>query len=67
LAVADELGARTLAFPLISSGAFGWPLDDAVAQALAALRSAETAVEESRLVLFGEATLAAARRVADEA
>jgi O-acetyl-ADP-ribose deacetylase (regulator of RNase III) len=67
LAVADELGARTLAFPLISSGAFGWPLDDAVAQALAALRSAETAVEESRLVLFGEATLAAAQRVADEA
>jgi O-acetyl-ADP-ribose deacetylase (regulator of RNase III) len=64
LAVADELGARTLAFPLISSGAFGWPLDDAVGQALAALRSAETAVEEARLVLFGEATLAAARRVA---
>jgi O-acetyl-ADP-ribose deacetylase (regulator of RNase III) len=66
LAVADELGARTVAFPLISSGAFGWPLDDAVAQALAALRGAETDVEEARLVLFGGDTFAAAHRVAGE-
>jgi O-acetyl-ADP-ribose deacetylase len=29
LAVADELDARTIAFPLISAGAFGWPLEDA--------------------------------------
>ncbi len=34
LAVADELGASSVAFPLISSGAFGWPLEDAVRQAL---------------------------------
>ncbi len=64
LAVADEVGAATVAFPLVSSGAFGWPLDDAVGQALSALRAAETAVEEARLVLFGESTLAAAQRVA---
>jgi O-acetyl-ADP-ribose deacetylase (regulator of RNase III) len=64
LAVADELGAGTVAFPLISSGAFGWPLDDAVRQALTALAGAETAVEEARLVLFGEGTLAVAQRVA---
>ena len=64
LAVADELGAVTVAFPLISSGAFGWPLDDAVGQALAALRSADTSVEEARLVL-GEETFAAAQRVID--
>jgi O-acetyl-ADP-ribose deacetylase (regulator of RNase III) len=63
LAVADGLGARVLAFPLISAGAFGWPLEDAVHQALTALRSAETSVEEARLVLFGEATFAAAQRV----
>jgi O-acetyl-ADP-ribose deacetylase (regulator of RNase III) len=62
LAVADELGARSLAFPLISAGAFGWPLEDAVRQALTALGGAETAVEEARLVLFGEATFAAAAR-----
>ena len=64
LAVADELGATTVAFPLISSGAFGWPLEDAVFQALTSLAGAETAVEEARLVLFGEDTLAVARRVA---
>ena len=64
LAVADELDAATVAFPLISSGAFGWPLEDAVRQALTALAGAETAVEEARLVLFGEATFAAAQRVA---
>ena len=66
LAVADELGAATVAFPLISSGAFGWPLEDAVRQALSALREAETMVEEARLVLFGEPTLAAAGRVQAE-
>jgi O-acetyl-ADP-ribose deacetylase (regulator of RNase III) len=63
LAVADELGAATVAYPLISAGAFGWPLEDAVGQALAALGAAESAVEEARLVLFGAATLAAAQRV----
>ena len=52
LAVADELGAATVAFPLISAGAYGWPLDDAVRQALDALRGADTTVEESRLVLL---------------
>jgi len=66
LAVADDVGATTLAFPLISSGAFGWPLEDAVLQALTALAGAETAVEEARLVLFGEATFAAAERVRAE-
>jgi O-acetyl-ADP-ribose deacetylase (regulator of RNase III) len=63
LAVADELGARTVAFPLISAGAYGWPLDDALVQAFAALRGADTRVEEARLVLFGAETFAAARRV----
>lgn len=53
LAVADELGAASVAFPLISAGAFGWPLEDAVAQALTALRGSESAVGEARLVLFG--------------
>ena len=55
LAVADELEARTVAFPLISAGAYGWPREDAARQAVTALREAETAVEEARLVLFGEA------------
>jgi O-acetyl-ADP-ribose deacetylase (regulator of RNase III) len=64
LAVADELGAASVAFPLISAGAYGWPLGDAIGQALGALRGAGTAVEEARLVLFGMQTFAAAQRVA---
>ncbi len=62
LAVADELGAESVAFPLISSGVFGWPLDDAVRQALAALRAAETEVADARLVLFGRDAYAVAQR-----
>src|SRR5438128_2495558 len=34
LAVADELGVRTIAFPLVSAGIYGWPLDDAAACAV---------------------------------
>lgn len=62
LAVAAELGAETVAFPLISSGVYGWPVADAVAQALAAMRAATPPVATARLVLFDEAT----RRIADE-
>ena len=63
LAVGDELRTATVAFPLISAGAYGWPLENAVAQALGAMREAQTGVEEARLVLFGDATFAAAERV----
>jgi O-acetyl-ADP-ribose deacetylase (regulator of RNase III) len=56
LEVADELGARTVAFPLLSAGIYGWPKDDAVAAALEVLRSAATRVEEARIVAFDEAT-----------
>jgi O-acetyl-ADP-ribose deacetylase (regulator of RNase III) len=65
LAVADDLGAATVAFPLISAGAYGWPLEDAVRQALTALRGADTRVSEARLVLFGSATFATAQRIAN--
>ncbi|MEU7803441.1 O-acetyl-ADP-ribose deacetylase [Micromonospora arborensis] len=66
LRVADELGAITVAFPLISAGIYGWPLDDAVRQALSVLRAATPAsVTEARLVLFGADTHAVARRMFD--
>ena len=55
LAVADELGARTVAFPLVSAGVYGWPQDDAVDAAVETLRSTPTQVEEARLVAFGAA------------
>ena len=53
LRVADELGARTVAFPAISTGAFGYPLEEAAAVAVRAVRGADTRVEEVRFVLFG--------------
>ncbi|WP_306187926.1 O-acetyl-ADP-ribose deacetylase [Streptomyces sp. MK5] len=54
LRVADELGARTVAFPAVSTGAFGWPLDDAARIAVEAVRESDTDVEEVRFVLFDE-------------
>ena len=56
LAVADELGARTIAFPLVSAGIYGWPKDDAIAAAVETLRATPTRVEEARLVAFDRAT-----------
>lgn len=54
VAVADEVGARTLAFPLVSAGVYGWPRRDAAAAAVEALRSVAvtTGVAEARLVAF---------------
>jgi O-acetyl-ADP-ribose deacetylase (regulator of RNase III) len=53
LRVADELGARTVAFPLVSAGIYGWPREDAVDAALETLRATTTSVEEARMVAFG--------------
>jgi O-acetyl-ADP-ribose deacetylase (regulator of RNase III) len=55
LYVADDLGARSVAFPLLSAGAYGWPLQDAADAAVQAVRAAVTAVEDVRLVAFGGA------------
>lgn len=67
LRVADELGAATIAFPLISAGVYGWPVDDAVRQALTVLRDATpSTVTTARLVLFGRDTFAVAEQVARE-
>ncbi|MFC3503006.1 O-acetyl-ADP-ribose deacetylase [Micromonospora krabiensis] len=64
LRVADELGAATVAFPLVSAGIYGWPVEDAVRQALGVLGAATPArVTEARLVLFGAETLRVAERV----
>ena len=56
LQVADELGARSVAFPLVSAGVYGWPRDDAIAAAIETLGSTPTRVEEARLVAFGRPT-----------
>ncbi|MFF7934639.1 MULTISPECIES: O-acetyl-ADP-ribose deacetylase [unclassified Streptomyces] len=54
LRVADELGARTVAFPAVSAGIYGWPIDDAARIAVRTVRETRTAVEEVRFVLFDE-------------
>ncbi len=55
LRVADELEAATVAFPAISTGIYGWPMDDAARIAVTAVRAAETSVTEVRFVLFDSA------------
>ncbi|MDH6135375.1 O-acetyl-ADP-ribose deacetylase (regulator of RNase III) [Kitasatospora sp. MAA4] len=82
LRVAGELGARTVAFPAISTGVYGWPLEDAARIALTtvaeACRSEEGEAEEGgteggvaglvevRFVLFGAAAYEAFERVRRE-
>ncbi|WP_185989847.1 O-acetyl-ADP-ribose deacetylase [Janibacter cremeus] len=56
LEVADELGARSIAFPLISAGIYGWPKDDAIAAAVETISGARTAVQDVRIVAFDEGT-----------
>ena len=56
LEVADQLGARSVAFPLISAGVYGWPKDDAIAAAVETIRGVETSVADVRIVAFDEAT-----------
>ncbi|MEV5087588.1 O-acetyl-ADP-ribose deacetylase [Streptomyces griseoincarnatus] len=54
LRVAGELGARTVAFPAISTGVYRWPLDDAARIAVETVRTTGTSVEEITFVLFDE-------------
>ena len=61
LRVADSLGARSVAFPAISAGVYGWPLEDAAVQAVAGVRAAGEPVHvvDVRFVLLTEPALAA--------
>ncbi|MET8808060.1 O-acetyl-ADP-ribose deacetylase [Streptomyces sp. NPDC004546] len=54
LKTADELGARTVAFPAVSTGVYRWPMEDAARIAVETVRNTPTAVEEVRFVLFDE-------------
>ena len=58
LLIADELGARTVAFPAISTGAYGWPLASAAEIAVSAVVSAASTVALVRFVLFSGAVRA---------
>jgi O-acetyl-ADP-ribose deacetylase len=56
LEVADGLRARSVAFPAIATGVYGFPPQLAAQIAVATIRSSPTAVERVRLVAFDEAT-----------
>jgi len=59
LRVADSLGAATVAFPAISTGIYGWPLDDGARVAIETVRQTPAAVTEVRFVLFDAPAYAA--------
>jgi O-acetyl-ADP-ribose deacetylase len=54
LKVADQLGAGTVAFPAISTGVYGYPMELAAPVAIGAVTPADTTVELVRFVLFDD-------------
>ena len=57
LEVADALGARSVAFPAISTGVYGYPPEAAADIAIATIRATTTtSVELVRLIAFDERT-----------
>lgn len=65
LALAEELGTRTVAFPAISTGAYGFPLARAAGIAVRETReflAGHALPERVLLVCFGEAALETFRR-----
>lgn len=54
LQVADELGAQSVDFPLISAGIYGWPLDDAIAIAVDTVAASPAQVADVRFVAFSD-------------
>jgi len=59
LRVAEVLGARSVAFPAVSAGVYGWPMDDAARIAVSTVAATATGVERVVFVLFGDAGKAA--------
>ena len=66
LEVADELGARTVAFPAISTGIYGYPAEEAAAVAVQTVTTAPTQVDVVTLVAFDDQTLALYERLLRE-
>jgi O-acetyl-ADP-ribose deacetylase (regulator of RNase III) len=67
LRVAEELGARMVAFPAISTGVYRYPLELAASVAVEAVRDAPASIEEIRFVLFDGRAHAAFERALDAA
>jgi O-acetyl-ADP-ribose deacetylase (regulator of RNase III) len=56
LDIADGLGVRSIAFPAISTGVYGFPSDQAAAIAVGTVTATPTQVKLIRLVAFDAAT-----------
>jgi O-acetyl-ADP-ribose deacetylase (regulator of RNase III) len=54
LEVAEKLGCRTIAFPAISTGVFGYPTEKAAAVAVAAVKPFADRFDEIRFVFLDE-------------
>jgi O-acetyl-ADP-ribose deacetylase len=63
LAVADEVGAASVAFPLVSAGIYGWPFEDAVRAAADTLTATPTRVTLARIVTYGRSSYARVTRI----
>lgn len=59
LRVAQAMGARSIAFPAVSAGTYGWPLKSAAEIAVTAVLSANTEFQDVRFVLFSSEALQA--------
>lgn len=62
LAVCREIGARSVAFPAVSAGVYGWAAPDVARVAVAAVRadvSSAPGLDLVRFVLFGDRLLSA--------
>jgi O-acetyl-ADP-ribose deacetylase len=57
LAVADSVGAASVAFPAISTGIFGYPQELAADVAVTTVRAADTDMTLVRFIAFDRATL----------
>ncbi len=69
LRLAEERGIGSVAFPSISTGAFGYPVEDAARVAFQAIIQAAPSLKSVRLVrfvLYGEAALGTHRRLLEE-
>jgi len=63
LELAASLGCRTVAFPAVSTGVYGYPVELAAPVAIAAVREAQSApIEVVRFVLFSDAAVDVFRR-----
>ena len=67
LKIADELEATSVAFPAISTGVYGYPLDLAAPVAIDAVMSATTNVDDILFVLFDRRSLEAFERALEDA